>query len=68
MEVEDDTMSTGSSSDQLALGIRANLAQFTLLIIVLGANYKMRRAFTRIIADSPQAGTTDFQPNLVDTL
>lgn len=54
MEVEDDTMSTGSSSDQLALGIRANLAQFTLLIIVnafVGAMVGMERSILPALAE-----------------
>lgn len=47
-------MSTGSSSDQPALGIRANLAQFTLLIIVnafVGAMVGMERSILPALAE-----------------
>ena len=47
-------MSTGSSSEPLALGIRANLAQFTLLIIVnafVGAMVGMERSILPALAE-----------------
>ncbi len=47
-------MSTGSSSDQPALGIRANLTQFTLLIIVnafVGAMVGMERSILPALAE-----------------